>query len=125
MKTRCCAFLPHTPPLSDTAKYTVSIGLTMYQSGGWSSANWSYLMAASVTTIVPILIIGLPLFDGAYAIIRRLRRGVSPFLGDRSHLYDELHGRGWGVRKTVLVYYAIQGVLVMAGLSLAGVKSGL
>ena len=42
--------------LSDTDKYTVSIGLTMYQSGGWSSANWSYLMAASVVTIVPILI---------------------------------------------------------------------
>jgi len=37
--------------------YTVAIGLSRYQAGGWSQANWSYLMAASVTSIAPILLL--------------------------------------------------------------------
>lgn len=37
--------------------YTVAIGLSRYQAGGWSQASWAYLMAASVTSIAPILLI--------------------------------------------------------------------
>jgi ABC-type glycerol-3-phosphate transport system permease component len=37
--------------------FTVALGLSKYQAGGWSQANWSYLMAASVTSIVPILVL--------------------------------------------------------------------
>lgn len=37
--------------------YTVSLGLSRYQGGGWSQASWSLLMAASVTSIVPILVL--------------------------------------------------------------------
>lgn len=47
-----------------------------------------------------VLLIGLPVLDAALAILRRLRRGVSPFRGDRDHLYDLLAKRGistWGV----------------------------
>jgi multiple sugar transport system permease protein len=37
--------------------FTVALGLSRYQGGGWSQASWSLLMAASVTSIVPILVI--------------------------------------------------------------------
>jgi multiple sugar transport system permease protein len=37
--------------------YTVSLGLSRYQGGGWSQASWSLLMAASITSIVPILVL--------------------------------------------------------------------
>jgi multiple sugar transport system permease protein len=37
--------------------FTVALGLSRYQGGGWSQASWSLLMAASVTSILPILVI--------------------------------------------------------------------
>lgn len=43
--------------LKDDALYTVSIGLTRYQAGGYTQPRWAWLMAASVTTLVPILIL--------------------------------------------------------------------
>jgi multiple sugar transport system permease protein len=43
--------------LKDEALYTVSIGLTRYQAGGYTQPRWAWLMAASVTTLVPILIL--------------------------------------------------------------------
>jgi multiple sugar transport system permease protein len=43
--------------LKDEALYTVSIGLTRYQAGGYTQPRWAWLMAASMTTLVPILIL--------------------------------------------------------------------
>ena len=37
--------------------FTVALGLARFQAGGHSQANWSYLMAASVATIVPALLL--------------------------------------------------------------------
>jgi multiple sugar transport system permease protein len=37
--------------------FTVALGLSRYQGGGWSQASWSLLMAASVVSILPILIL--------------------------------------------------------------------
>ncbi len=65
--------------------------------------------------IAPILIIGVPVFDAAYAIMRRLMRGVSPFSGDRSHFYDQLMQMGLSVRKTVVICWGIQAVFVICG----------
>jgi UDP-GlcNAc:undecaprenyl-phosphate GlcNAc-1-phosphate transferase len=65
-----------------------------------------------------VLLIGLPVLDAALAILRRLRRGVSPFRGDRDHLYDLLSKRGlstWGV---LGICGLIQAGLVTLGLAL-------
>jgi multiple sugar transport system permease protein len=43
--------------LKDEAKFTVSIGLTRYQAGGYTQPRWPWLMAASVTTLAPILVL--------------------------------------------------------------------
>jgi len=65
--------------------------------------------------IGPILIIGLPIIDTGWAIIRRLSRGKSPFSGDRGHLYDRLHQKGLSIKKTVLICYAVQIIIVGVG----------
>jgi len=65
--------------------------------------------------IGPILIIGLPIIDTGWAIIRRLSRGKSPFSGDRGHLYDRLHQKGLSIKKTVFICYAVQIIIVGAG----------
>lgn len=66
--------------------------------------------------IGPILIIGLPIIDAGWAIVRRLINGKSPFLGDREHLSDKLLQMGFGVKKTVLICCLVQFVLVSLGL---------
>jgi UDP-GlcNAc:undecaprenyl-phosphate GlcNAc-1-phosphate transferase len=69
-------------------------------------------------TFGPILILGLPFCDTAYAIMRRIRGGNSIFLGDREHLYDKLMKRGFSQRQTALISYSISIGFVMLGLSL-------
>jgi UDP-GlcNAc:undecaprenyl-phosphate GlcNAc-1-phosphate transferase len=67
-----------------------------------------------------VLLFGVPVMDAAFAIGRRLARGVSPFAGDRSHFYDVLVQRGLTVRRAVLVSYALQVISVGLGLVLLG-----
>lgn len=57
--------------------------------------------------LVPVLILGVPVFDTFLAIARRLvnRKGI--ISGDRSHFYDLLNARGLTIRATVLVMYGL------------------
>ena len=63
-----------------------------------------------------LMIFALPVFDTALAMCRRWMAGRSIFEGDRSHFYDQLVQRGFTVRQTVLVCYAL--TLVYAGIGL-------
>jgi len=65
--------------------------------------------------IGPILIIGLPVMDAVWVILRRLKEKKLPFVGDRRHLYDRIHQRGVSVPKTVLICYGIQVIIVLGG----------
>jgi len=49
--------------------------------------------------IGPMLIIGLPIIDASWAIIRRVSKGQSPMQGDRGHLYDRLRQKGLSTKK--------------------------
>jgi UDP-GlcNAc:undecaprenyl-phosphate GlcNAc-1-phosphate transferase len=64
-----------------------------------------------------VLLVGLPVLDAALAILRRLRRGVSPFSGDRDHLYDRL-ARRFPTPRVVALCALLQAVLVLAGVTL-------
>lgn len=66
--------------------------------------------------IGPILIIGLPVVDVIWVILRRLKERKLPFIGDRKHLYDRIHQKGVGVQRTVLICCGIQIVLVATGI---------
>ena len=55
----------------------------------------------------PILILGVPVLDTALAIGRRLAQGRGILCGDRGHLYDLLLARGFSVRVTALLMYAL------------------
>jgi len=68
--------------------------------------------------IGPLLIIGLPVFDAGWAVIRRLVRREPLFEGDRGHLYDRMMRRGLSVRQTVFICYLVQAIFVGSGLVL-------
>lgn len=67
--------------------------------------------------IGPLLIVGFPIVDIGWAIIRRLIKGGSPFARDRNYLYDQMHFKlKLSIPKTVLVVYLCQIILVASGI---------
>lgn len=51
------------------------------------------------------LVLGFPLLDAAWVILRRILSGQSPFRGDYGHLHHRLLAAGFSERKTVLAVY--------------------
>ncbi|MBE0416864.1 MAG: undecaprenyl/decaprenyl-phosphate alpha-N-acetylglucosaminyl 1-phosphate transferase [Coriobacteriia bacterium] len=60
---------------------------------------------AAIALAVPLLIIGVPIFDTASAIIRRVRHKRPIQEADRGHIHHRLLGRGFDQRQTVLIIY--------------------
>jgi UDP-GlcNAc:undecaprenyl-phosphate GlcNAc-1-phosphate transferase len=64
---------------------------------------------------VALLVLGVPIIDTFWNIVRRLATGKSPFTADRGHLHHRLLDLGLSHSRTVLLIYAI--CLALAGLS--------
>lgn len=55
---------------------------------------------------IALLVMGIPILDVAWTILRRLKEGKNPFkFADRKHLHFRLLETGLGVKKTALLYY--------------------
>jgi UDP-GlcNAc:undecaprenyl-phosphate GlcNAc-1-phosphate transferase len=67
---------------------------------------------------VPLLVLGVPIFDSTSAIIRRVREGRSPLSADRGHIHHRLIDRGLTMRQAVLIIYLLTGVLCLIALRL-------
>ncbi len=82
---------------------------------GFSIAAFSILGTAKSTTIVvviiPALVLGLPIFDTAMAIIRRLAKRQSIGTADKEHLHHRIMRAGYGQRRTVMLMYCISGIM--------------
>ncbi len=69
-----------------------------------------------VTWMVPVLILGLPIFDTTLVVFSRIRRGVSPNTAGKDHTSHRLVARGFGQREAVLLLYLIGGIFGMIAL---------
>lgn len=68
----------------------------------------------AVVIALPMLVLGFPIFDVAWAIIRRLIKGKSIkaiFQADRGHLHHRLVDNGFSQKQAVLVLYAVSAAL--------------
>ena len=74
---------------------------------------------AIISFAVPLLILGLPLFDAVFAMLRRISKGQSPMKADRGHLHNRLIDMGFSQKQTVFILYAISGVLGITAVVLA------
>jgi UDP-GlcNAc:undecaprenyl-phosphate GlcNAc-1-phosphate transferase len=72
----------------------------------------------AVSPALPLLLVGLPLLDTAFAFTRRLATGSSPFKPDRSHIHHQLLASGLTQAEAVTVIYVIQGTMVAAAVLL-------
>jgi UDP-GlcNAc:undecaprenyl-phosphate GlcNAc-1-phosphate transferase len=80
-----------------------------------------------VTWMVPVFIMGLPIFDTTLVIISRMRRGVNPLTtAGKDHVSHRIVKRGYSEVEAVLILYLVGGAFGMAGLftTSATVKEG-
>jgi UDP-GlcNAc:undecaprenyl-phosphate GlcNAc-1-phosphate transferase len=72
---------------------------------GFTLAVLAILGTAKV--VVALLVLGVPIIDTFWVIVRRLSRRKSPFTPDRGHIHHRLLDLGLSHRSTVLLIYAI------------------
>jgi UDP-GlcNAc:undecaprenyl-phosphate GlcNAc-1-phosphate transferase len=85
---------------------------------GYTLAILSILGSAKVA--VALLVLGVPIIDTFWIIVRRLLAGRSPFTPDRGHIHHRLLDLGLTHRQTVLLIYAICAGLGVLSLVLSG-----
>ena len=74
---------------------------------------------AVMTFLVPVLALALPLFDTAFAIVRRLIHGQNPMEPDRGHLHHRLIDHGLSQKQAVAVLYSLSAMLGLTAVVLA------
>ena len=67
----------------------------------------SVLLGGKIATA--ILVMGIPILDVLWVIVRRVWFGVSPFKADRQHLHFRLLDIGFTQKQSVLLLYVISG----------------
>ena len=71
---------------------------------------------ALTSLFVPLLILGIPILDTVFAIIRRLLKKQPPFQADSEHLHHQLLGMNFSQRTTVLIIYAMNSLFAIASI---------
>ena len=81
----------------------------------------------AVNFFVPVVVLGIPIFDTTLVTISRLRRRVPIGSGGHDHTSHRLLLLGLTVREAVMAVYLVAGALGLAGilLTVAGFKSGM
>jgi UDP-GlcNAc:undecaprenyl-phosphate GlcNAc-1-phosphate transferase len=97
---------------------TVFTGTSGVMFVGYTLAVLSILGTAKVA--VALLVLGVPIIDAFWIIVRRLFQRRSPFSPDRGHLHHRLLDTGLSHRRTVLLIYAVCIVLGALSLFLTG-----
>jgi UDP-GlcNAc:undecaprenyl-phosphate GlcNAc-1-phosphate transferase len=72
---------------------------------GYLLAVLSILSGAKLATLM--LVLGVPMIDAIYVMIKRVRSGRSPIWGDRNHLHHAFMDLGWGKRRIAAFYWLV------------------
>ena len=121
-------FAPASIFLGDSGSLLAGFLLAATAITGWQKG------ATALAAGVPILIFALPIADSAMALTRRtlarpadgrsmratLRQIAQP---DREHIHHRMLARGWSVRRTVLILYAVTAILSAIALMTADVPT--
>jgi UDP-GlcNAc:undecaprenyl-phosphate GlcNAc-1-phosphate transferase len=110
----CLGFLPHNfhPAkifMGDAG--ALLLGLLMAAAtvavGGNTDAQFSgqtFFFFAPL--FIPLVILGVPIIDTAFSIVRRARRGTAVTVADKDHLHHRLMRLGHGQRRSVLILWS-------------------
>lgn len=92
--------------MGDSGSYF--LGFTL---GAASLQGAAQKASTTVALLVPILALGLPIFDTLVSMTRRRLEGRGMFTPDRGHIHHRLIDKGLSQRKTVLVLYSVSLIL--------------
>lgn len=98
------------------AKIFMGDGGSMYL--GFMLASMAVVQPAKgatiVAVIVPVLVLGLPIFDTGFAILRRLINHKPIMEADKGHLHHRIMAIGMGQRRSVMMLYGISAIMGIA-----------
>ena len=77
-----------------------------------------FKMYAIISFAVPFLILGIPIFDICFAILRRVAKGQNPMKADRGHFHHRLIDMGFSQKQSVAIAYMLSGILGLAAVLL-------
>lgn len=61
----------------------------------------------TISIAIPIIVLAIPIFDTAFAIVRRLRKGQPIFSPDKEHFHHQLLDAGLSAKQAVILIYAV------------------
>ncbi|MBQ9492613.1 MAG: undecaprenyl/decaprenyl-phosphate alpha-N-acetylglucosaminyl 1-phosphate transferase [Oscillibacter sp.] len=113
----CMGFMPYN--LNPAKMFMGDTGATFL---GYILATMSiqglFKYYAVISFVVPFLILGLPIFDTAFAFFRRLAHGQSPMRADRGHIHHRLIDMGLNQKQAVATLYVISAILGLSAVVL-------
>jgi UDP-GlcNAc:undecaprenyl-phosphate GlcNAc-1-phosphate transferase len=118
----CCAgFLVfNLPParvfMGDTGSHFLGVALAVISILGVAK------IAVALALFVPLIALGLPIGDTAFAIVRRRRAGRSAAEPDAGHLHHRMLATGMSAMETALTFYLMTAILGCLALFVFGHK---
>lgn len=85
---------------------------------GFSLGVLAILSGSKIATA--LLIMGVPVLDAVWVILRRIFQKKSPFMSDKKHLHFRLLDVGFSVRQAVLFLYVLTLVFGLVSLFISG-----
>lgn len=108
---------PATIFMGDSGSLFLGLAVT------WFLIRFTQEPIALLNPITAVWLFALPIIDTVAIMVRRVRRGRSPFSPDRKHLHHILLAAGFSVRSSVLIMLGIG--MLLGGVGLAGEWSGI
>ena len=125
----CIGFLPHnfSPArifMGDSGSMLLGLVLSAAATTATTSADpqsFGHLLGSLplLLPLLPIAVLAIPFVDLLLAIVRRVRRGQSPFAPDKEHLHHRLLEIGHTHRRAVLLLYFWSALLAFGGVALS------
>ena len=113
----CIGFLPYN--LNPAKIFMGDTGATFL---GYILATVSvqgmFKLPTIISFVVPFLVLGLPIFDMTFAVIRRVSKGQSPMSPDRSHVHHRLIDMGFNQKQAVGILYVVSAILGLSAVVL-------
>lgn len=112
----CMGFLPYN--FNPASIFMGDTGSTFLGFTLGITSVMGLLKGYTVATIfVAILVLGLPIFDTSFAIIRRFLAGKPIMSPDRGHLHHRLVDHGYSQKQAVVTLYGISGILGLSAIA--------
>ena len=81
--------------------------------------SWNHNPGLDFRVLIPILILGVPIFDTAFVSMDRIVHGISPAHGGKDHTSHRLVSLGLRPKRAVLFLYAVSLALLLAAYAIS------